>query len=338
MRGLYDPRSSMASSPLVRKLVPIAALACGTWIGLVGPDAAEAEIREAAAPITLPPPESAPTPTVDPSKLPDPSPFPRMNPAANVGRAWLLAEGPAYDPNDKKRYVTLTFDDGPIPETTPVILKTLARYDVHATFFFIGRYLDGNDARAIATRNVAQNILAAGHMIGNHTHDHLLLTTANHTDALAQIEEGAASIERATGHRPEFFRPPYGQLDPFTEDVLQKRHDEVVLWNVEAADMVNDDPEKMADSLERQIASAGGGVVLLHDVKWSTVETLPKLLAWLKARAYDPARPNRVGYVIVDLPGYLKATAARPQPYADRAQVEAARKERAQKNHSPGES
>ncbi|MGH7284762.1 MAG: polysaccharide deacetylase family protein [Polyangiaceae bacterium] len=322
----------MASLSFVRSLVPIAALACGSWVGLVGPDTAEAEIREAAAPIAPALPESAPPPTIDPSKLPDPSPFPRMNPTANVGRAWLLAEGPAYDPNDKKRYVTLTFDDGPIPETTPLILKTLARYDVHATFFCIGRYLDGNEARAIATRNVAQSILAAGHMIGNHTHDHLLLTTANRTDALAQIEEGAASIERATGHRPEFFRPPYGQLDPFTEDVLKKRNDEVVMWNVEAADMVNDEPEKMADSLERQIASAGGGIVLLHDVKWSTVETLPKLLAWLKARAYDPARPNRVGYVILDLPGYLKATAARPQPFADRAQVEASRKERARKN------
>lgn len=337
---------------LVRTLVPLSALGLGTWIGLVGVDEAQADARtllrdteaslehsgwlksaeESVAPPQTLAPDSPARPAVDPSKLPDPNPFPRMNPNANVGRAWLLAEGPAFDPNDKRRFVTLTFDDGPIPETTPVILKTLAKYDVHATFFLIGRYMDGNEPRAVATRNVAASILAAGHMIGNHTHDHLLLTTANRTDALAQIEEGAASIERATGHRPVLFRPPYGQLDPFTEDVLKKRGDEVVLWNVEAADMVNDDPEKMADSLERQIASSGGGIVLLHDVKWSTVETLPRLLSWLKARAYDPARPNRVGYVITDLPGYLKATAARPQPYADRAQVEAARKERAKKN------
>ena len=284
------------------------------------------------APIPQPkaPTTAAPL-TVDPSQLPDPAPFPRMNPAANVGKAWLLSEGPSYAPNDNRRIVTLTFDDGPIPETTPVILKILERSQIHATFFFIGRYLDGDEPRAIATRRVAQQIFAAGHMIGNHTHDHLLLTTANRTDALAQIEEGSASIERAIGRKPVFFRPPYGQLDPFTEDVLKRRKDEVVMWNVEAADMVNDDPEKMADSLERQIQASDGGIVLLHDVKWSTVQTLPKLLSWLHAHRWDPSHPERLGYQIVDLPEYLRETAARPQPYPNRAAVEEARKDRVRK-------
>ena len=250
-----------------------------------------------------------------------------------MGRAWLLSEGPAYEANDNKRLVTLTFDDGPVPETTPAILRTLAHYGVHATFFFIGRYLDGNEPRAIATRKVAASIFAAGHSIGNHTHDHLLLTTATHASALAQIEEGSASIERAIGRRPVFFRPPYGQLDSYTEDVLQKRSDEVVMWNVEVGDMTHDDPDVMAASLERQITSSGGGIVLLHDVRPSTVRTLPRLLAWLHEHAYDPARPSRIGYQIVDLPEYLRATAARPQPYSDRAEVEEARKEVAR--HAP---
>ena len=355
------------SAYFLRKLVPIAALGVGSWIGLVGVEQAERDThaqidrahdvivatpylntaiesvddfihskktQEAIAPF-VPTSDAHVAPSVDPSTLPDPAPFPRMNPSANVGRAWLLAEGPAYDPNDNKRLVTLTFDDGPVPETTPAILRTLAQYKVHATFFFIGRYLDGNDSRAVATRSVAQSVLAAGHMIGNHTHDHLLLTTTTHAHALAQIEDGAASIEHAIGRKPVFFRPPYGQLDPFTEDVLQKRSDEVVLWNVEAGDMLNDDPEAMAASLETQISRSNGGVVLLHDVRPSTVRTLPKLLAWLRAHAYDPARPQRVGYQIVDLPEYLRATAAHPQPYADRAEVEEARKKAAIKSARP---
>ncbi|MEO8796589.1 MAG: polysaccharide deacetylase family protein [Polyangiaceae bacterium] len=339
---------------LLRTFVPLSALALGSWIGLVGEDVAKKDAEDAIhradtaiheSPLYRSAVEDAPIPqpkapttarplAVDPSQLPDPAPFPRMNPAANVGKAWLLSEGPAYAPNDKRRLVTLTFDDGPIPETTPVILKILERNRIHATFFFIGRYLDGNEPRAIATRKVAEQILAAGHMIGNHTHDHLLLTTANRTDALAQIEEGSASIERAIGRKPVFFRPPYGQLDPFTEDVLKRRNDEVVMWNVEAADMVNDDPDKMADSLERQIAASDGGLVLLHDVKWSTVETLPKLLSWLRAHRYDPSHPERLGYEIVDLPEYLRETAARPQPYTSRAQLEEGRKERVKKERS----
>ncbi len=343
---------------LFRKLVPLAALAVGSWIGLVGVTEAERQTheqidrahdvivatpylnetieavdrfihsKEASAlvePIT-PAPDARPPPAIDPSTLPDPAPFPRMNPTANVGRAWLLSEGPSYAANDNRRLVTLTFDDGPVPETTPAILRMLAHENVHATFFLIGRYLDGTDARAIERREIAKNIMAAGHMIGNHTHDHSLLTTANHAAALAQIEEGSASIERAIGRRPVFFRPPFGQLDPFTEDILQKRSDEVVMWNIEVGDMLNDDPDAMAASLERQITSSGGGIVLLHDVHPSTVRTLPMLLAWLHAHRYDPARPYRVGYDIVDLPEYLRATAAHPQPYSDRAEVEEARK------------
>lgn len=346
------------SSSLLRTLVPISALVIGSWIGLVGVHEAERQThqqideahdvivatpylnsaigavdrfihskqtQDTIAPFVPTSDPQAPA-SIDPSTLPDPAPFPRMNPTANVGRAWLLSEGPAYEANDNRRLVTLTFDDGPVPETTPAILRALAHDNVHATFFLIGRYLDGTDARAIATRNVTKDILAAGHMIGNHTHDHLLLTTSNHAAALAQIEEGGASIERAIGRKPVFFRPPYGQLDPFTEDVLRKRNDEVVMWNIEVGDMLNDDPDAMAASLERQITNSGGGIVLLHDVRPSTVRTLPKLLAWLHAHRYDPARPYRVGYDIVDLPEYLRATAAHPQPYSDRAEVEEARK------------
>ncbi|MEO8877456.1 MAG: polysaccharide deacetylase family protein [Polyangiaceae bacterium] len=360
-------RIAMAGSLFsLRTLVPLSALAIGSWIGLVGRETAERDVGHALdrahtaiygdltiekvvrrfEQLTSPDraePSDAPQeanvdpkapPSIDPSTLPDPAPFPRMNPTANVGRAWLLAEGPAYEPNDNKRFVTLTFDDGPIPETTPGILRTLAQYKVHATFFLIGRYLDGTDSRAVATRRVAASVLAAGHSIGNHTHDHLLLTTANHAAALAQIEEGAASIERAIGRSPVFFRPPYGQLDPYTEDILQKRSDEVVMWNVEAADMLNDDPDAMAASLEQQIVRSNGGVVLLHDVKPSTARTLPKLLLWLHQHAYDPARPTRVGYQIVDLPEYLRQTAAHPQPYSDRAEVEQGRRDVLNRAHA----
>ena len=57
----------------------------------------------------------------------------------------MLAEGPAHAPDDGRRVVTFTFDDGPFPETTPAILEILAKHRVRATFFWIGRYLDGDD-------------------------------------------------------------------------------------------------------------------------------------------------------------------------------------------------
>jgi peptidoglycan/xylan/chitin deacetylase (PgdA/CDA1 family) len=252
--------------------------------------------------------------TVDPSALPDPSAFPRLNPNASIAAAWQIAQGPAYEESDKRRLVTLTFDDGPFPETTPRILSTLQKHHVHASFFLIGQYLDGTDARAEATREVVRRMAAAGHLIGNHTHDHELLTTLPHTEALAQIDSGDRAIERVLGKKPLLFRPPFGQLDSFTEQALAARGSEVVLWSVEAQDMKQKDTDAMVESIERQIDHAGGGIVLLHDIRWSTVAALPRLLEWLRARRYDPARPKRIGYEIVDLPTYFRETAARPTP------------------------
>lgn len=290
-----------------------------------GQGAAAAPVASAAPPAPRAP-TPGPRPSVDPAALPDPLPFPRLNPTANIGRAWLLAQGPDYDAvGNGRRLVTLTFDDGPFPETTPHILKTLADAKVHASFFLIGKYLQGHDARGIATRQVAADIAAGGHMIGNHTRDHQLLTSITHTQALAEIDDGEAAIERVIGKRPVLFRPPYGQLDVFTEEQLASRGAEVVLWSVEAEDMKEPDSDKLAESLEKQIEYAGGGIVLLHDIRWSTVEALPKLLAWLKQRRWNPKDPDRVGYEVVDLTTYIRETAAHPQPYKDRAEVERAR-------------
>lgn len=328
--GVGAPRA-MPERPAWAKLPALPALPAWTSGGVTGgtPDRPPVAGADRVAPPDPSPGAGAdrdlPPAPVDARALPDPVPWPRLNVEANVGKAWLLAEGPAPAPDSGRRLVTLTFDDGPFPETTPVILRALARHDVKATFFFIGRYLEGHDDRAVATRAVAQDVVAAGHLVGNHTRDHQLLTTIAHAQALEQIDDGARDIERAIGVRPVLFRPPYGQLDPFTEDALRARGAELVLWTVEASDMKNDDPEAIAASLERQIEQSYGGIVLLHDVRWSTVKALPKLLDWLHARRFDPARPRRVGYDVVDLVTYLRETAARPQPYPDRPSLEHAR-------------
>ena len=324
-------------------LLALVSLTAGSWVGLGAPSAEDTRALTGrlrahlepgiSARAATPPPIEPPVPQVDTSLLPDPTPWPRLNPSASTRKAWLLAEGPARLPTDGRRLVTFTFDDGPFPETTPVVLRTLARHQVKAAFFFIGRYLDGDDPRAIASRETAKEVVAAGHFVGNHTHDHSLLTSLSHAQALAQIEDGASSIERAIGKRPVFFRPPYGQVDPWTQDRLRERGAELVLWSVEVGDMKRDDSAAMAESLQEQIEYAGGGVVLLHDIRWATIPALETLLTWLHRFRYDPARPMRVGYEVVDLAQYIRATASSPQPYADRRELERARSATWRKQH-----
>jgi len=301
----------------------VLALGAGSAVGvrLHAKSAAHAARPEQPALVVDPP--QAPAAVDD--ALVDPSRFDRRDLTTERARAWLLAEGPAIAPGDGRRLVTLTFDDGPFPETTPAVLKLLDKHQVKATFFIIGRYLEGNTGRDRAVRAAAREIDAAGHIIGSHTHDHALLTAVSHTQVLDQIDDGVASIERTLGHRPALFRPPFGQLDAFGEKAIAERHFGLVLWSVEAGDMKDRDEDEMFDKLTDQLDFAGGGLVLLHDAHWATVHVLARLLDWLDARRWDSSRPARPGFAIVDLPTYMREARERPQPYATRKELEEAR-------------
>ncbi len=322
-------------SAFTRALLPLVALGVGTWVGLGRPNAktagaagawaAAGQAHRATASV-VPPLEHDP-PTVDPTAIPDPArPWPQLNPENSAERAWLVTEGPVHPPGDGRRLVTFTFDDGPFPETAPTLLRILDDHKIRATFFFIGEYLVGSNRRAAETREWARRIVAAGHYVGNHTLTHRALTGLAHATALAEIDDSAAAIERATGTRPWLFRPPYGAVDPWLEGALRNRRLELLLWNVDVQDMKRSDPDEIFRSLQEQLGYKQGGIVLLHDVHWPSVKAFNRLVRWLNADKWDPTHPERRGWDIVNLAEYLRATAESPQPYATRDELEKARK------------
>ena len=262
--------------------------------------------------------------------IPSMRPWPELNAEASIPKAWMVAEGPMYPIGSGRRLVTLTFDDGPFPETTPTVLDILAKAKVHASFFVVGRYLDGEDGRARQSRAVLKKVAAAGHLIGNHTHDHENLAAVTHTEVLEQIDQGAASIERAIGKRPILFRPPYGKLDDFGQAAVRERGLDLLLWSVEKQDMERDDSHEVFRELVGQLEYKEGGIVLLHDIRWTSVAVLRELLGWLRLHRWDPKKPSRIGYEIVDLPTYLREVAAAPLPYATRDALERDREAAAQ--------
>jgi peptidoglycan-N-acetylglucosamine deacetylase len=328
-------------------LLVAASLSLGSWVGLgmprgVEPRAAAKQIENQLAPhvhrvwparVTkgvetprpIPPGDSALSPAVDLKATGGLVAFPRLNPDASLTRAWLLAEGPERPLHPTKKFVTLTFDDGPNPSTTPEILRLLEEHKMPATFFFVGRYLQGDDTRAVKSRELAQRVLAGGHAIGNHTLDHAILGRLHRKDVVREIDDSAFAIERATGRATTFFRPPYGSLDSFGEFEAKVRGLELVLWSVEVGDMRRTDVDAMVDELETQLDYAGGGTVLLHDFKPTSVRVLAKLLTWIDAHAYDDRTPEKPGFVVVDLPTYLRETERKPQPFESRRELEKAR-------------
>lgn len=334
----------------VRLLVAASTLAAGSWLGLGRPTADQLRARfepwkqsMQAAPTPPPAPkpeeksvEFGPLPQQrDPSSVPSITQWPSLNEERSVQKAWMVAEGPQ---RTARRLVTLTFDDGPFLETTPVVLKLLARYKLHATFFVLGTYLDGDLPRDRATRRLLVRIANEGHLIGNHTHDHLNLSNVTHNQALDQIDRGALSIERATGKKPILFRPPFGELDEFGQAALKERGADVLLWSVDASDMTRTDAHGIFKDLSTQLEYKEGGIVILHDIRFTSIAALRELLAWLSDHKWNPKEPNKPGYDVVDLPTYLRAVKDAPLPYETRDDLVRARDlAHSKHHHGPGD-
>jgi len=175
--------------------------------------------------------------------------------AALAPRSQLF--GPTFiGKRPESKQLALTFDDGPNDPHTQHLLEVLARHDVKATFFLIGRY--------VAQRpDIARAIVAAGHEVANHTFTHpslLFLSPARVRQELGDCEKALADAVDA--HAP-LFRPPFGARRPH---VLQTAWDlrlETVMWSVTCYDWRQTTPERIEQHAVRQIR--GGDVILLHD-------------------------------------------------------------------------
>ena len=179
--------------------------------------------------------------------------------------------------------VVLTFDDGPLPKRTNVVLDELAHECVKATFFIIGRM-------AKEFPELVQRVHAEGHTIGNHTQNHLLkLRRLPLDDVKKEIDEGAASTAAAAGS-PDFVAPflrlPGLRFSPEIEDYAKEKG--LMIWS---SDAVADDWRRISSkrvlalALER-LEQHGRGILLLHDIQKRTAGALPQLLDELKRRHY----------------------------------------------------
>ena len=158
--------------------------------------------------------------------------------------------------NETKKQIALTFDDGPHPKYTPIILDILEEYDVPATFFMVGENVK-------YYHDVAESVAAAGHEIGNHTYSHARLDRMSEEEIVEQIcacEDEIASLHE---YRPKFFRPPEGQLSSLVRQVSKEWDYRLVLWDVDTRDWAHTDPavicRKVLDTVKP------GDIILMHD-------------------------------------------------------------------------
>ena len=152
--------------------------------------------------------------------------------------------------------LALTFDDGPNDPHTLRLLEVLAKRDVRATFFLIGRYVE-------ARPDIVRELASAGHVIGNHTYTHPNLIFASALQTRAQIEECERALSQAVGAHSRLFRPPFGGRLPKTLRVARSLQLQTVMWNVTGWDWKAPSAEYIEQRVRKQIR--GGDVILLHD-------------------------------------------------------------------------
>jgi len=174
----------------------------------------------------------------------------------------------------KEKVVYFTFDDGPIPEVTPWVLEQLSAYDAKATFFCVGENIQ-------TYPEVFQQVVNAGHAIGNHTFNHLNGWANDNIEYFHNIRHCANQMDSI------LFRPPYGRLKPKQARFLQ-RHYRIVMWDVLSGDF---DPKLSPEQCLNNVINnvRPGSIVVFHDSlkaedKLSYV--LPKALEYFTNQGY----------------------------------------------------
>ncbi len=180
-------------------------------------------------------------------------------------------------PKEPVKYLALSFDDGPNLTTESKMLDVLAKHDVPATFFVIGKNINEESARNI-TRAVK-----LGCEIGNHSLTHSMMSQMDEAQVKAEIEATSAMIEKITGERPKFFRPPYINVKPEMYDWI----DLTFICGKGCEDWVATVGKE--ERREGILANAEpGAIYLLHDFEGNdaTVEALDEAIPVLKEQGY----------------------------------------------------
>ena len=183
-------------------------------------------------------------------------------------------------PSGLEKVVALTFDDGPWPRTTSQVLEILRKEDIRATFFWVGQYLQAHP-------EIAVQVVADGHALGNHTWHHWY-RSLNQPTAAHEIDDTTELIYKITGIKTLVFRPPGGLLNNGVADYAKEQKYVTVMWSVDSMDYRPFTAQQLVKNVTRKIEP--GSIVLMHDGggnRSTTVEALPKIIAQLKELGYS---------------------------------------------------
>ncbi len=202
-------------------------------------------------------------------------------------QAIFARRGTIFRVKTDQKLVALTFDDGPSPEWTPLILDELKKAGVKATFFMVGHHVKKYS-------QVARRVAAEGHEIENHGFAHSVTLYYTPQEIEEEIQYTEHVIEQVTGQKTQYFRPPKAWLLPSVKKAIKAMGYKVVLWSLNSKDWVTFDDKYIIRFILRNVRN--GDIILFHDSggvfsreggdRSETVSTIPLLVEKLKERGY----------------------------------------------------
>jgi peptidoglycan/xylan/chitin deacetylase (PgdA/CDA1 family) len=203
--------------------------------------------------------------------------------------SWLpkLFKNYTWKINTTEPIIYLTFDDGPDPKPTRFVLDTLLQYHAKATFFCVGENIQKH-------RKIAQEIINQGHVLANHTMNHLKGWQTSHDDYVKNTNKCQETLEEYS--TSSLFRPPYGRITKRQTKSLKESGYEIIMWDLISYDY--DDKIDINQALKQLIRnSKPGSIVVFHDSSkaWKQLkQMLPKYMHALSNQGYSfESIPNR---------------------------------------------
>lgn len=185
---------------------------------------------------------------------------------------------PIYSVQTEKKQIAISFDAAWGNEDTQTLIDILEKYNIKATFFLVGSWVD-NYPQSVKALSVA------GHSIQNHSNTHPYLTQIGVDSAKEEISKCNEKIKHITGVSPILLRPPYGDYDANVVSAIESLDMYPIQWSVDSLDWKGISADEIYENVVPKIKS--GDIVLFHNAAEHTPEALPKIIEALQADGFE---------------------------------------------------
>lgn len=178
-----------------------------------------------------------------------------------------------------KRMIALTFDDGPDLVHTPKVLDVLSAYGVSALFFCVGN-------KAELYPDIVKRMVDEGHVLGNHSYSHSNgFPVLGRKHMRSDLKYCTDILERISGKRITFFRPPFGVINPTIGSLVREFGFQTIGWSIRSLDTMSCSRARILSRVMKRVHP--GAIVLLHDNQEYSEQLVEQLIVGIRASGYE---------------------------------------------------